>query len=749
MRAPKKRWLFTAIAVATAALPARSAVTPSRDLSTYVILGLKTVKMKDFAFDNVGNVGVNDAGGMMAWGKKSLFADGSEVTADVLRRAGKNSSVWDLFANTVVSPLATVTVRDQGPLLWSPLPLITPLAPPPACVPGATALTVPKGGSQTLAPGAYGPVVVQNGATLELTGGTYCFQDLKAGRKARIVVDAAVDITVTGRVRCLPGSVLAPAPSSSIGATDINVGVVGKQVKFSGKTRISGIFYAPNALLRFGRGGFYTGQFIALQVRSDFGDTFRLESCGNGVVDPGEQCDAGPSNGQPESCCTAECDFAPAGKPCPDGNLCNGAEVCSAAGQCVPGTPLDCDDHNICTEDTCVPATGCSHANRPDNTPCPDHDVCNGAEVCIGGACTDQPDLDCDDHENCTIDRCDPVLGCVHTPVETPIPGCECPNGNSDCDDHNVCNGIETCDPSHQFCHPGTPLVCQTSNPCAIPGCNATSGCFTTPVPPGTSCDDQDACTVQDHCTGSVCGGFVLGCTDGDPCTKDECVPQTGCTHAPIADCQGDTFCTLTQGAYGASGGIANGGQGWVTNNPSVLPASIGGPGTGLSVTIDNQPSLIAFMPTGGTANVLCGNPMPVACPGDLVVDTASDVPDPSGTGSGGDGAGVLAGQTLAMTLSLSLSDLGANPTGLGNHQLTGSFCTCDGNGGKTGPWVISQCILDNVGTVDDLVALANQALRGIPLGSLDPCLTYSGISSALDALNQGFDQCRTVCSCN
>jgi hypothetical protein len=49
---------------------------------------------------------------------------------------------------------------------------------------------------------------------------------------------------------------------------------------------------------------------------------------------------------------------------------------------------------------------------------------------------------------------------------------------------------------------------------------------------------------------------------------------------------------------------------------------------------------------------------------------------------------------------------------------------------------------------VNDLLTLANQALRGINLAAIDPCLTYSGINSALDALNNGFDACRTVCDC-
>jgi hypothetical protein len=60
----------------------------------------------------------------------------------------------------------------------------------------------------------------------------------------------------------------------------------------------------------------------------------------------------------------------------------------------------------------------------------------------------------------------------------------------------------------------------------------------------------------------------------------------------------------------------------------------------------------------------------------------------------------------------------------------------------------ISQCIVDNAINVNDLLTLANQALRGINLAVIDPCLTYSGINEALSALNEGFDECRTVCPC-
>jgi hypothetical protein len=731
--------------------PVRAVPAPSRNLPSYVLLGIDTLNMKEFTFENLGNIGVNNAGGTMAWGQNSFFANGSEVVTDVLKRAGKKSSIYDLFTNVIVSPLAQsgATVRHDGPASWSPLPLITLLPPTPTCVAGSTPVSVPKNGSLTLPPGAYGRLLVANGASLELTGGTYCFSDVKTGRKALITVDAPSDITVLGKLRTNTGTVLRPADGSGIGASDIMVGVAGSLVKLSHKNKVFGIFYVPNGQLRFGHGGFYTGQFVARDLRSDFGDSFTLEDCGNGVVDTGEQCDEGDGNGQPGHCCSKTCDTLPAGTLCPDGDLCNGAETCSAAGQCVHGTPLSCNNGNPCTVETCIPATGCHSDDKPDGTSCSDGAFCNGGEVCVGGTCTNQLAPDCNDHNPCTVDSCNPANNaCQNTPVDHPVPGCACPNGDSDCDNNNKCDGKETCDPSHQFCHPGTPLVCTTTNQCLDPICNPQTGCGTTPKPSGTSCSDGDVCSVNDECTGSTCGGFVLSCDDGDPCTADACDSQTGCSNTPIPGCGtgGGTLCTLTQGAYGAGNGAANGGQGWITNNPGVLPAAIGAPGTGASVTINTQAGLIAFMPTNGTPNAL--NPVN----GDVVINGAGDVPDPQGTGSGGDGAGTLAGQTLAMTLNVALSNLGAKPTGLGSFVLTASFCTCDG--GTAGPFTISQCVLDNAVTVNNLLVLANQALRGINLAATYSCstpgdsLTYSDIASALDALNNGFDECRTVCSC-
>ena len=132
-------------------------------------------------------------------------------------------------------------------------------------------------------------------------------------------------------------------------------------------------------------------------------------------------------------------------------------------GACTPGTPLNCNDNNVCTVDSCDPLFGCTHPAILNGTPCLDATVCNGAESCQNGTCTAGTPLNCNDNNPCTADSCDPVLGCLHTPL----------GEGASCSDGDICNGAETCHLG--LCIPGIAPF-QSGPTCRVP-CDGTHLC--------------------------------------------------------------------------------------------------------------------------------------------------------------------------------------------------------------------------------------------------------------------------------
>ena len=89
-----------------------------------------------------------------------------------------------------------------------------------------------------------------------------------------------------------------------------------------------------------------------------------LDPCGDGVLDPGEECD--DDNTSAGDCCSSDCRFEAIGSSCSDANVCNGSETCDAAGSCQPGTPLVCVSDTICAaSEVCDPVVGCLLGPRP------------------------------------------------------------------------------------------------------------------------------------------------------------------------------------------------------------------------------------------------------------------------------------------------------------------------------------------------------------------------------------------------
>ena len=128
----------------------------------------------------------------------------------------------------------------------------------------------------------------------------------------------------------------------------------------------------------------------------------------------------------------------------------------------------------------------------------------------------------CNDTNVCTTDSCDPRLGCNYVPVT---------NGTS-CSDGRVCNGVESC--SQGACIASNVPNCADANPCTLDQCVEPTGC-THPPATGSACTDNNACTVGDVCnaSGTCSAGSPRVCNDGLDCTTDTCNTATGCVFTP------------------------------------------------------------------------------------------------------------------------------------------------------------------------------------------------------------------------
>ncbi len=219
-------------------------------------------------------------------------------------------------------------------------------------------------------------------------------------------------------------------------------------------------------------------------------------NCSDGVVCTADACDEGADS----------CTHVATNAACEDGSVCNGLETCDPVAGCQPGTPLTCDDGLWCNgTETCDPITGCQPGTAPN----------------------------CNDNVDCTSDACDEAAdSCTHAA------------SNAACDDANVCNGLETCDPV-AGCQPGTPLTCDDGNVCnGLETCDPVNGCQ-----PGTplTCDDGLWCNGTETCD-PITGcqpGTAPNCNDGVACTTDACDEAIdSCTHEPSnAACDDANVC--------------------------------------------------------------------------------------------------------------------------------------------------------------------------------------------------------------
>jgi len=121
------------------------------------------------------------------------------------------------------------------------------------------------------------------------------------------------------------------------------------------------------------------------------------QCCGDGILDPGEQCEDG--NLTDDDCCSRTCQFDPSGAPC---------QV----------------DGNVCTQDTCNGGGACAHPDKP--PPCALVPACGAAQPPSNGPPVEHPKI----AKKFTADLVQAFVACIfsaNTTTEGGLPACSPP----------------------------------------------------------------------------------------------------------------------------------------------------------------------------------------------------------------------------------------------------------------------------------------------------------------------------------
>lgn len=270
---------------------------------------------------------------------------------------------------------------------------------------------------------------------------------------------------------------------------------------------------------------------------------------------------AGPDADSPHALCQG----VPDGTACEDGNPCTVEDIC-IGGACISGGPRSCTEEGACRQGTCEPDQGCVYTDVDDGRTCEVH--CFKEATCQAGVCTEDPESEvvCPTPENECMESllCDRDTGlCSIEAFKEANTAC---NTDENVCSLEVCDGKGTCQPTEQLddCKDK-----QLANPCWTYSCTPKTGCVPTHFVEGLSCDDGNACTINDACAVSnvgqkTCLGIPVPLDDGNPCTNDACVdgvvvhepvdgipcsPNDGCSDTGMCSagqCQPDLVCECT-----------------------------------------------------------------------------------------------------------------------------------------------------------------------------------------------------------
>jgi cytoskeletal protein CcmA (bactofilin family) len=150
----------------------------------------------------------------------------------------------------------------QGPST----PPIVGILPPVQSTPGVTSVIVPKLGARRLPPGNFLSIVTGEAAEIRFVGGQYNVGELRLAKGTRLIFEGESTINVANRLDVGGDVVLAGAGGLPSNAIRVNYGGVADAV-FGRQVEGALTLVAPNALIRLGEAGVYSGRIWGKSIQ--------------------------------------------------------------------------------------------------------------------------------------------------------------------------------------------------------------------------------------------------------------------------------------------------------------------------------------------------------------------------------------------------------------------------------------------------------------------------------------------------